>query len=275
MSYKISAITWSYHFSVELGKYDDMALIDIYSNKLKIGAIEFIVEHLKSSKKEHLLKLKKYATDKGLIISAVSPGNNFGAEKDSDRRKQLDYVKKSVDTAEILGTNIVRVFAGWPPQDKKEALWGKMIESMKEAANYASKKGITLAVEPHNNGGFLPDSGTTLRMLKDVNSPYVKLNIDTGNYQDKDMYAAIERTVEYAASCHVKVHTISKSGKIAQFDMDKIFKILSRNNYRGFLALEYEGQEFIKGEKKDKADNEDIFVPIAVDAIKKMVRRYY
>jgi len=275
MSYKLGAITYSYHFSVELGKYNDMDLIDLFSDKLKLGAIEFIIEHMKSLEKEHLLKLKKHATDKGLVISAVSPGNNFGAEKDADRKKQLDYVKKSIDTAEILGTAIVRVFAGWPPQEKKQTLWSKMIDAMKEAGEYAGNKGITLAVEPHNHGGFLPDSAATLKMLKDVKSPFVKLNIDTGNYMDKDMYAAIERTVEYAVYSHIKVHKISKSGKIDQFDMDKIFKILSKNNYRGFLAIEYEGQEFLKGDKKQKAANEDAFMPVAVNAIKKMVRKYY
>ncbi|HRU40205.1 MAG TPA: sugar phosphate isomerase/epimerase family protein, partial [Candidatus Goldiibacteriota bacterium] len=157
MAYKLSAITWSHHYSFELGKIDDMGLIDLYA-KEGLGGIEFIMEHIKSFDRDYLLSLKKHANDKGLEISAVSPGNNFGNEKDEDNRSNLEYVKKGIDTAEILGAANVRVFAGWPPAGKREALWGTAVKYMKEAAKYAQTKGITLAVEPHNGSGFLPDS---------------------------------------------------------------------------------------------------------------------
>jgi len=245
MAYKLSAITWSHHYSFDMGKLDDMGLIDLYA-KERLGGIEFIMEHIKSFDEKHLLKLKKHATENGLTITCVSPGNNFGNTKEKDNRSNLEYVKKGIDAAFIMGAPMVRVFAGWPPSGMREKLWATAVKYMKKAAGYAAKKGITLVVEPHNGGGFLPDSVTTEKFLRDVGHPNLKLNLDTGNYHDKDMYAALSRTIKYADYCHVKVHTISRDGKkTSDFDLEKIFKILGSNNYRGWLSLEYEGQEFL------------------------------
>ncbi len=275
MAYKLCAITWSHHYSFDIGKFDDMGLIDLYA-KEGLGGIEFIMEHIKSFEEKHLLKLKKHATANGLAISCISPGNNFGNIKDRDNKANLDYVKKSIDTAYILGAPLVRVFAGWPPQGMRDKLWMTAVTYMKKAADYAALKGITLVVEPHNGGGFLPDSLSTEKFLKDTGHPNVKLNLDTGNYHDKDMYAALSRTIKYAEYCHVKVHTISKDGKkTSDFDLEKVFKILGSNNYRGWLSVEYEGQEFLKADNSLKSKNELEYFGVAVRRIKQLIKKYY
>jgi len=276
LSYKLSAITWCHHYSFELGKIDDMGLIDLYA-KEGLGGIEFIMEHIKSFDKGHLLALKKRANDNGLEISAISPGNNFGNEKDKDNKSNLEYVKKGIDTAEIMGAANVRVFAGWPPQGKREELLPTAVKYMEEAALYAEKKGITLVLEPHNGGGFLPDSASSIKFIEDVNSPYVRLNLDTGNYlgHDKDPYEGLKNSMKYTLYCHLKVHTIDKSGKTSDFDLDKVFQVLSGADYRGWIALEYEGQEFLNGEKPEKSANEYEYFPVAVKKTKELIKKYY
>ncbi len=276
MAYKLSAITWSHHYSVETGKLDDFALIDLYA-KEGLGGIEFIMEHIKSHDRSHLLVLKKKAIDAGLEISAISPGNNFGNEKEEDNISNLDYVKKSIDTAEILGASFVRVFAGWPPQGKREALWETAVKYMKQAAEYAKEKGITLVVEPHNHGGFLPDSKSSIKFIEDVNSDFVRLNIDTGNYLgfDTDMYKGIADSMKYALYCHLKIHKITKQGQTSDFDLDKIFEVLSQAKYCGWIAIEYEGQEFLDADKQEKSKNESEFFGVAVKKAKELIKKYY
>ena len=275
MAFKLSAITWSHHYSVETGKLNDMKLIDLYA-KEGMGGIEFIMEHIKKHDKKHLLRLKKRAADRGLSITAVSPGNSFGQKTDKGERAQIRYVKKGIDMAEILGCANVRVFAGWPYK-RTPKYWKKAVRSMRECAKYAAERGITLAVEPHNGGGFLPDAKSTIKFLKDVNSPWVTLNLDTGNYlgHEKNIYRALERTVKYATYCHLKVHKISKSGKTSDFNLDRVVRVLSKGDYRGWLAIEYEGQEFIKGSKSKRAANEKEYFKIAVKKIKKLIKKYY
>lgn len=276
MAYKLSAITWSHHYSVEIGKLDDFKLIELYA-KEGLGGIEFIMEHIKNHEKSYLLKLKKMANDAGLEISAISPGNNFGNEKEADNIANLEYVKKSIDTAETLGASFVRVFAGWPPQGKRDELWKTAVSYMQKAGQYAEQKGITLVVEPHNHGGFLPDSKSSIKFIEDVNSPYVRLNIDTGNYLgfDTDMYKGIADSMKYALYCHLKVHKITKEGQPSDFDFEKIFSILSEAKYRGWIAIEYEGQEFLNAGKEEKSKNEFEFFSVAIRMAKNLIKKYY
>jgi sugar phosphate isomerase/epimerase len=276
MSFKLAAITWSQHHSFDLKKLDDLKLIDLYA-KLGLGGIEFINEHLQSLDPVYLRKIKKYATDRELTICCLSPGNNFGNEDDKAQASNEELVIKSVDAAEILGAPVVRVFAGWPPQGKREALWSKAVASMKKCARYAETRGITLVLEPHNGGGFLPDSESTIKYLNDVNSEFFKLNIDTGNYQDKDILAAIKKTMPYTKYVHFKIHTISKNGrKTSDFDLPKTMKLLAESGYNGFISIEYEGMDFLKTEDKElKAANEAEFFPIAVKRVKELMKKYY
>ena len=275
MAFKLSAITWSHHYSFETGRLNGMKSIGLYS-KLGLGGVEFIYEHIRNHSKKHLLELKNHAAEKGLCVTAISPGNSFGCETQKEENAQINYVKRAVDTACTLNCGNVRVFAGWPHKNTKK-YWSRAVCSMKKCASYAGEKGVTLMVEPHNNGGLLPDSASSIRFLKNVDSPWVKLNLDTGNFlgHDRDIYKAIEKTVKYAGYCHIKIHKITKTGKTADFDLEKIIRILALKGYNGWLSVEYEGQEFLKGNKKEKAANEREYFKIAADKLKTLIKKYY
>jgi sugar phosphate isomerase/epimerase len=57
--------------------------------------------------------------------------------------------------------------------------------------------------------------------------------------------------------------------------MDRIFRTLSDAKYRGWITIEYEGQEFLQAEKEEKSKNEFEFFGIAVKKAKDMIKKYY
>jgi len=238
-------------------------LLKVCAEELKVGGIDIIDVHLKSRDPEYLLKIKKLSTDLQVTISAVSPGNSFGKDKEADEKAEIDNINKWTDTAYLLGAPNLRIFAGWAPKERHAELWPKVVSSIKECAKYAATKGVTLAVESHNGGGYLPTSVETHKLLDDVNSPWVKLNLDTGNYHDKDMYGALAKSMPYTTHMHAKIHKITKEGKEEEFDYDRIFQILKDANYRGFFNVEYEGKE-----------DELEYVPISINMIKRLARKY-
>jgi len=77
--------------------------------------------------------------------------------------------------------------------------------------------------------------------MKEVNSDWVKLNLDTGGYQDG--YSAIEKTVNISVHIHAKFFNINKEGSDQILDYNRIFNILNEKKYRGFISIEYEGKE--------------------------------
>jgi sugar phosphate isomerase/epimerase len=98
-----------------------------------------------------------------------------------------------------------------------------------------------LAVENHNHKGFVKTADEALRVIKEVNSDWVRLNLDSGGYLDG--YPAIEKIVNLAIHIHAKFYDINERGSDRTLNYNRIFDILSRKNYRGFVSIEYEGKE--------------------------------
>ncbi len=267
---KLGLCSWSYNRTFAARKMDLEKLLHVCADELKIGGIDIIDVHFKSGDPnvllkdmDYLLKIKRLATDLQITISAVSPGNSFGKDKEKDESLEVEKINKWTDVAYILGSPNLRIFAGWAPKEKHNQLWPKVVKSISQCAKYAATKGVVLAIESHNGGGYLSTSVETHKLLEDVNSPWVKLNLDTGNYQDKDMYAALKRSMPYTTHMHCKIHKLSPDGKELEFDFDKIFTILKDANYRGFFNVEYEGKE-----------DELTYVPKSFEMVKRYMLKY-
>ena len=265
---KLGLCTWSYHKSLEAKKIDFEKLLKICAQELKVGGIDIIADHLPRTDKKSLILYKKMACDLHLTLACLSPGNNFGKPKQEEREKEVGQVKKWLKVGYTLGAPVLRIFSGWPwPYEDKEKLWPYMVDCIREVEKEAKKTGIVLAIEPHNDGGFLPTAVDTLRLIKEINSAWVKINLDTGNYQDADNYKAIEDTISYAPHIHAKVHKISDDCKELVFDYEKIFSIIKHSGYRGFISLEFEGQDFSgQDEFKD--------IPKAIQMLKNFALKY-
>ncbi|MBU4346183.1 MAG: sugar phosphate isomerase/epimerase [Candidatus Omnitrophica bacterium] len=265
---KLGLCSWSAHKSLESGKLDFVKLLKFCAEGLKLGGIDIIADHLPKTDKKSLIDYKKMATDLHLTICCLSPGNNFGKPKPEERKQEVEAVKNWLEVGYILGAPVLRIFSGWPlPYEDKEKLWPAMAECIRECAEKAKETGIVLAIEPHNDGGFLPTAVDTLRLIKEIDSEWVKINLDTGNYHDPDNYKAIEDTIAYAPHMHAKVHHISEEGKALEFDYDRIFSIIKKAGYRGFFSLEFEGQDM-------HGQDELTYIPKAVQMLKKYALQY-
>ncbi|MBN1794193.1 MAG: sugar phosphate isomerase/epimerase [Candidatus Omnitrophica bacterium] len=260
---KIGLCTWSYNRNWASKRMTFEDIVKVCATKLKVGGIDIIADMMPKSNREYLLKVKKMCTDLQLAICCYSPGNNFGEPTAAARQKQVDHIKQRIDEAYVLGAPVVRIFSGWPPKDKAKTLWKPMVQCIKQCVPTAKAAGVVLAIEPHNDGGFLPSSKETLRLIKEINSPFVGINLDTGNYHDKDMYAALEKSITYAPHIHGKIHNITAAGKEVEFNYDKIFAMLKKTGYRGFFSVEYEGHT-----------SEDTYVPVSINMVKKMAQKY-
>jgi len=80
------------------------------------------------------------------------------------------------------GTSHVRVFAGAAPKGMSmEDATANCISAYKECADYAGTKGITLGME--NHGGIVAEPDNILKIMHAVDSPWIGINFDSGNYK--------------------------------------------------------------------------------------------
>ena len=260
---KLSCCSWSYHRVMEAGRLDFNGWLCRCAEELRVGGVDIIAEQMPARTKRCWLETKKRCTDLQLTIVSLSPGNDFGKPSAAARRAQVENVKRWIDTAGIMGAPCVRIFAGWPPAGQAAALWPRMVQCIRTVAKTAAGLGITLAVEPHDRGGFLSTSAQTLALIREIDSPWVRINLDTGNYVEPDLYAGLEASLPHAPHVVAKVHGLTPDGEAQAFDFDRIFAMLKRRHYRGFVTLEYEGPA-----------DELTSVPKAIAMLQRYARKY-
>lgn len=192
--------------------------------------------------KDYLLKIKRYAFLKGIAISGTAVGNTFTHPKGEARDREINLVKRWIEHASVMGAPHIRVFAGNQGNQSYDDAKKNCIEALEECADYAGKFGIFLGLE--NHGGIVAEPEQILQIIKDVKSPWVGINLDTGNFRTDDPYKDLALCAPYAVNVQVKVEIRRRNqSKSEPTDIPRIIKILRDSNYQGYVALEYEAAE--------------------------------
>ena len=185
-------------------------------------------------------QLKRKAHINGLDISSGAIRNVFTLPDGPELDKWHAHVDTWISHYAAIGCPIIRVFAGKAPKGISESdAIDNAVKNLEKACKRAGEKGVVLALENHD---FLMDSKRLEAIVKRVDSPWFAVNLDSGNFTDKDSYEAFERAAPYAATVQLKVEVRDESGKKVPADLGKFIQILKDANYRGYVVLEYEAK---------------------------------
>jgi sugar phosphate isomerase/epimerase len=232
---------------------DDLKFIELCS-MLELDGVDFNLSSLRSLDRDHLKKIKKSCLEHGLSIACLGVSNDFG-KPPQDQEAVQKQVREGIDTAQFLGAPVVRLFAGYVRGgESREAVWKRTVEGLKQAATYAEKAGVVVALQNHNHNNIAGTGEDVVRLLKEVDHPWCKHILDTGQYlgslgasgagpedpKKHDVYQSIEKTAPLAVFVRAKLYRI-RSGKEEWLDYDRIFKVLRGVKYKGFVCLVYEG----------------------------------
>jgi sugar phosphate isomerase/epimerase len=143
-------------------------------------------------------ELRSIAEGEGVEIYGLAADNDFSSPMTEHREAQLLYVRELIRVASELGAKTVRVFLAWPgvtqhPRIARyeisrslwetvhkgfspEETWAWCREGLAECARYATDAGVTLALQNHQP--VITNHLDVLRMVREVNSPYLKVSLD-------------------------------------------------------------------------------------------------
>jgi len=231
----------AYSFRKEL-ESKKMSYEDVirYAAEHKLDGVDLTVYWFPSTEDKFLYGLKQLAYKLNVEIYSISIRTDMCKKPGPEADKEINELKKWVDVAGKLGAGHIRVFGGRVPKDSNESqAAGWVVQVLGQAAEYAGTRGVMLGLE--NHGGITDRAETIVDIVKRVNSPWVGINLDTGNFRTK-IYEQIETIAPHAINVQVKVD-VTEDGKKAKSDWDRVSKILVANKYRGYLALEYEAAE--------------------------------
>jgi sugar phosphate isomerase/epimerase len=220
-----------------------MTLDDFVEKGAELGldGVEPTSYYFRDTSPAYLRHLRSKAFRLGLDISGTAIGNDFGHPPGQKRDQQIAHTKAWIERAELLGAPVIRVFAGHKKKGQTDDETHKlMVQGLEETCAFAGEHGIFLALE--NHGGPTTSGEDMLRFLRDVQSPWFGVNLDTGNFRTPDPYADMAAVAPYALNVQVKVE-LNVGGKRQPSDYKRIAKILRDAGYRGYVVLEYEARE--------------------------------
>jgi sugar phosphate isomerase/epimerase len=125
---------------------------------------------------------------------------------------------------------------------EREAL-GWVIGAIEELMPKAEERGVVLGLE--NHWGLGRTAAGVLKIVEAIRSPWLQMTLDTGNFLE-DSYRQMEQMAASAVPIAlVQAKTYFGGGRWYTLDLDyaRIAEILHRDNYRGWISLEFEGNE--------------------------------
>lgn len=214
--------------------------------------------------KRRCRELRRVADGEGIEIYGVAGNNDFSSPIPEHRESQVCYVRHLIQVASDLGAQKVRVFFAWPgvvkhPQVaeyetaksiwfythqhvKDEETWAWCREGLTTVARYAADAGVTLALQ--NHAPVYKDTPDVLRMVKEVNSPALKVSFDPWGVRDKspeEIRKAAHEVGSLQTLCHFGgVYERDADGKIkpSEKHFPEFVAAMKEIGYNGYMGYE-------------------------------------
>lgn len=192
-------------------------------------------------------ELRQILDDNGIAASSLlpAPGGGPGVNPASplleERQWTVQHYKDVVDLAADLGAPTVLYIAGWQiygaSADDARA-WS--VESLRQIAQHASEKGVTICVEPTPaDSNLVETADDALSMMREVGLSNVKVMFDTFHalYRNE-----VPSDYVYAMGEHLGHVHISDRDRLAPgsggMDFAPVLQALKEIGYDGYLAME-------------------------------------
>ncbi len=246
MKYGIYYAYWEKEWSADYKKYvDKVASLGFDILEIACGALKDVY-----TTDEQLSELRKYAEDKGVILTAGHgplPEENLGSADPEIQKSAVKFFTETLQKLEKLG---VKIFGGglysyWPvdyskPIDKKGDL-ERSIRNMREVAKVAEACDVTMGMEVLNRfeGYLLNTCEEAIAYVDAVGSSHVKVMLDTFhmNIEEDNIGAAIRRAGDKLGHFHMGERNRQVPGK-GTMPWDEIGQALRDINYQGPAVME-------------------------------------
>jgi sugar phosphate isomerase/epimerase len=148
----------------------------------------------------------KLVRESGLAVSSLCRGGMFPAETAAERQAKIDDNRKAIDEAVELGTDVLVLVCGPPPDRDIEGARQMVEDGIVAVKNYAVERGIRLAIEPLHP--MFAGDRSVIVSLAQANSMAEKLGVGVAIdvyhvWWDPQVYAEIERAKGRILGFHV------------------------------------------------------------------------
>lgn len=238
--FKTSLNVYSFNQPLRDGKIDLFDVLD-FCAKYNIDAIDptgyYFPGYPEVPTQEFMMEFKRKAFLLGVEISGTGVRNDFANPDEASRKADIVMIKKWVEAAAKMGIPNIRIFSGVSRHEgfTRDQVFEWMAKDVKECCDYAGKFGVIMAIQNHND--FFKTAADMDRIFEMVDSPWLGQNLDVGSYRQHDPYEEIEKNIKYAVTWQIK-ENVWIDGKEVPTDLVKLFTMIKKSGYRGYLPIE-------------------------------------
>jgi L-ribulose-5-phosphate 3-epimerase len=226
---------------------------------LGVQGVDILHRQLDSEERGYLQNLKKLAFVQGVDLVCLSIHQDFVDPDPAERQKNIDHTLKCIELAYQLGIPSIRLNSGrWNTIKSFDALMAARgiepvlpgysedegfkwaIDCIEQCLPKAAECGVILALE--NHWGLTRTPEGLLRIVNAINSPWLGVLMDTGNFLD-DPYPKLEQIASRTVFVQAKTYYGGGEWYTLELDYKRIAAILKKVNYKGYISLEFEGKE--------------------------------
>ncbi|ASZ11247.1 sugar phosphate isomerase/epimerase [Chitinophaga pendula] len=255
--FKLALSTYSYwHFKTP--KYPIEKVID-EAMALSVEGVDILHRQMESEDNAYLQKLKRHAFLHGVDLISLSIHQDFVSPDAAERQKDIDHTLRCIELAYKMGIPAIRLNSGrWGTIKSFDELMAKRgvepaipgyteddafkwcIDCIEKCLPKAQECGVLLTLE--NHWGLTSTPEGLLRIRQAIDSPWLGVLMDTGNFLEHP-YDKLEKVVPYASFVQAKTYYGGGEWYTLDLDYKRIVGILRRANYKGYIAIEFEGKE--------------------------------
>lgn len=227
--------------------------------EIGFDGVELLLVQMEDTSDSFLQKLKRRAFVNGLDLCGMSTHQGFLRPDPTFRKKNIDDTIGFIEMAYKLGIPTIRVNTGrWGTTKSFEELMNNkgiepnlpdqtdedgfkwVIDSLSQCLKRAEECGVVLGLENHWGLGRTAEG--VLRIVNAINSPWLRVTMDTGNFFERH-YEQLEVLAPEAVFVQAKTYYGGGIYYTIDIDYDRIAKICQDVNYKGYISLEFEGKE--------------------------------
>jgi sugar phosphate isomerase/epimerase len=257
---KIGCMQWSFRQPILQGEMGSYEFVENLSEMGFEGA-ELLESYVEGRDAFFITRLGLLGKSRQVNLIGIAVENNFCFAEKEKRRAQIRRVENWIRIASLADVPFVRVATsdvepGIPYRQQVQCV----LDSLRECAEYAEGRNVTLAVENHN--GVCAVADELGELIEKVSSRRVGVALDPYNFTwayrketsttpykfdfrefDESMYAETERLAPLMVLAHGKFDEFDENGDIAVMDYRRILGIYKSVGFDGYISLEYYGNQ--------------------------------
>lgn len=234
---KVCCSSRSHARTLGSGGLTQLEWIDVCANVLTLDGVDLSAAHFPRTDGDYLAQIKKLCVDRWLTIAGISADAPLGS---GDVEAQTVELGRWVEVGAALGAPLMRIECA-PASPSPAVAWRELIRGLKELSARAKLVNVTLALQPKEDT-LVATPHDARRVLKESDSAWLRLAIPAAQL-GTDISDGWLDLMNESVIVVAKMRRLDAFGADEIFDYRRSLAALGRARYRGFLSLEYEGEE--------------------------------